>query len=219
MKALATGALAVLIAGAVASAGLAAKPAKGGTLTLAAAPNPVTFGHAETLSGVLSTQASGVSVQAQAQPYPFTGGFKDVGTATQTTTGGAYSLTVTPSATTKYRVVTTTNPKSTSPEVTVAVRWRVSMKVSTRTPKKGARVRFHGSVAPLATGGFALIQRQASYGWATVKKVALAANATSTASTYSTRLRVRKTGRYRVQVAADASHAQGASRALKLRVH
>jgi hypothetical protein len=206
------------LAGAGATAGIAAKPPKGGTLTLAAAPNPITFGKTTTLSGTLSSQAAGVTVRAQAEPYPFTGPFKDVGTAT-TGTGGTYTLAVRPDQLTRYRVTAATSPKATSPTVDVAVRRHVTLAVSTRTPKRGARVHFGGIVTPLDTGAAALVQRRGSAGWRTVRQVPLHPNATATASTYSVRLRVKSTARYRVRVGADAAYLAGTSRTLRLRVH
>ena len=215
-----TAAMAALLAlaGTGVTAGIAAKPPKGGTLTLAATPTRITFRKSTALTGVLSTQAAGVTVTAQAEPFPFTGPFKDAGTAT-TTAGGAYTITVSPDQLTRYQVTAATSPKARSGTVDVAVHRRVTLTVSTRTPKRGARVRFAGTVAPVDTGGSALVQRRGASGWRTVRRVPLHPNATATASTYSVRLRVRTTARYRVRVAADASHLTGTSRTLRLRVH
>lgn len=218
MRRIATAISVLAVLGAGATAGVAAKPPKGGTLTLAAAPNPITFGKSATLAGTLSSQAAGVQVTAQAVAYPFSGPFKDVGTAT-TGPGGSYTLAVSPDQLTRYRVTAATAPKTTSPTADVAVRRHVTLTVSTRSPKRGARVRFAGVVSPLDNGGAARIQRRGSSGWKTIRQVPLHPNAAASASAYSVRLRVKTTARYRVRVAADPAHLAGTSRTLRLRVH
>jgi hypothetical protein len=199
------------------TAGVAAKPAPT-TVTISASPSLVTFGRYVTVSGTLSDARSGVSVRLQEQPYPYTGGFHDVGGAATTGPGGTYSFTVTPSQSTHYRVQAKASPTATSPEAAVAVRWRVGLRVSDRTPRRGARVRFRGVVKPAHPEGAVLVQRRTRHGWRTVRRTTLRTG-TDTRSSYSVRVRIRHGGRYRVEVPGDGAHETGHSRARRLRVH
>jgi hypothetical protein len=196
---------------AVPAAVLAAKPAPT-TVTIGIAPVKVTFGKPAVVSG---TTAANTSVTLRADTFPFDGNFSVV-TKANSNAAGAYSFTVTPDSSTHYRADV---KQSKSPVTALAVRWKVTRTVSTRTPKKGTRVLFSGTVSPAHTGGTAKIQRRNSSGvYKTVKTTTLAA-ASTTSSSYSVRVRVRRTGRYRVQVDGDGAHETGNSRVVKLTVH
>ncbi|HET9025209.1 MAG TPA: hypothetical protein VFN64_11590, partial [Burkholderiaceae bacterium] len=107
----------------------------------------------------------------------------------------------------------------TSTSAFVRVRLRVSFKVSDSTPKKGARVRFSGTVAPAHDGKPVLIQKKTSKGYVTVTRTTLLDNGTDT-SKYSKRVRIRRSGTYRVVVQSlDQEHDNGTSRSRTLRVH
>ena len=204
--------LAAALAGLPAAA-LAAKPAPK-TVSITTAPATITYGGAATVSG---TTLPNTSVTLRADPYPFNGSFAQVATSTSNA-AGAYSFTVKPDANTHYRVSAKTHPTAQSAIATVSVRWRVTRAVSTRTPKRGSRVRFSGSVSPAHVGGVVAIQRRTSSGFRTDKTATLTA-ATTTRSHYSVRIRVRRSGTYRVRVAGDAAHATGTSRRITLKVH
>jgi hypothetical protein len=193
---------------------LAAKPAPK-SVTITAAPATVTFGHAVTVSG---TTSPGTSVALRADTFPFGGSFAAVATATSDA-AGAYSFTVKPSEITHYRVTAKTHPTAQSAIATVSVRWRVTRTVSTLTPKRNSRVRFSGSVYPAHNGGKAELQRRTASGFRTVRTVALTAASVTTHSHYSLRIRVRRSGTYRVHVAADGAHLAGNSRRVSLKVH
>jgi hypothetical protein len=62
-----------------------------------------------------------------------------------------YSFQVTPALNTRYHVVAK-SPPATSADVTVRVRTRVGLRLADRTPARGARVRFRGSVLPAHDG-------------------------------------------------------------------
>jgi hypothetical protein len=92
----------------------------------------------------------------------------------------------------------------------------VSFRVSDPTPKKGQRVRFFGTVAPTRAGKPVLIQKKTSTG--TYKTVTR--TTTSSKSTYSKRLKIRRRGTYRVVVQSLAQDLDdGTSRSRTLRVH
>ena len=199
----------------------AAKPPKpAAKLSIAAAPSPVTFGSATTLSGKLTGTKTngGEPVAIQADTAPFDGTYTDVATAT-TDANGDWSATNAPTALTRYRAQAKTAPPTTSDTVDVNVRLRVRIHVSDRTPARGQRVRFSGTVAPAHDGATARIQRRAADGsWHTVARTTLA-DAGDAVSRYSKRVKVTRTGTYRVRAASgDGDHLRGTSGTRKLRV-
>lgn len=196
-------------------------PPGGNAVTLAANPAAVTFGRATTLAGqVTGNGNAGVEVTLQSRPVSATpGAFTNVATAT-TDASGNYTFAQTPLVNTEYQVEAKASPKVTSPVVRVNVRFAVTRRVSDKTPKRGTRVRFSGVVKPAHDGAVVLIQRRAKTGkFRTVAKPTLKASKIAGQSRYSKRLRIRHSGVYRVRVPADASHARGTSRKVKIRVH
>lgn len=185
-------------------------------VTIAARPAVVTFGGASVVSGVLTGPLNAhVKVTLEANPAPYTAGFKPSAT---TTTGamGAYSLSVTPSATTHYRVVAKTKPEVTSPIAAVTVRVKVGMRLSTRTPTFRQLVTFSGTVTPAHNGKVVAIQRRTSTGtWTTVATQTLVAAAPVNGvavSSYSRQMRLVRNATYRARMTpADGDHAIGTS--------
>ena len=199
----------------------AAKPPKPvAKLSIAAAPSPVTFGKATTLSGKLTggKAAGGQAVVVEADTAPFDGTYTDVATAT-TDGNGDWSAINAPTALTRYRAQAKTAPPTTSDTVDVNVRLRVRIRVSDRTPASGRRVRFSGTVAPAHDGATARIQRRRPDGsWHTVARTTLA-DAGDAVSRYSKRVKVTRTGTYRVRAASgDGDHLRGTSGTRRLRV-
>jgi hypothetical protein len=198
---------------------VAAKPPKpvkpNPNLTISASSTAVTFGRSVTISGTTKNIASGTSIELQQNPYPYAG-FKPTGKTAVVDPAGNYSIAgVVPQVHTQYRVVAKTSPPTTSGTVFVRVRLKVSFSVSDSTPKRGARVRFSGTVAPPHTGKPVLIQKRTATGYKTVARTT-----TTSASKYSTSLRIRSSGRYRVVVESlDQDHDNGTSRSRSLRVH
>lgn len=217
MKKLSLAAIAAVSLAGAAVPSFAAKPVKGATLTIAVSPTPVRYGTYTGISGQLSSKQAGVPLILQAQPYPFTGAWSDVATA-DTLADGNYTFSQLPSENTHYRVTTKDKPAVTSPEAGVLVRWDVGLGVSDTTPRKGARVRFHGAVRPPLPNGTVAIQKRTATGWKTVKTTVMRTG-TPSASTYSTRLRIRRNGRYRAVVLGNGSHETGISRVRRLVVH
>jgi hypothetical protein len=193
----------------------AAKPAPA-TLTLGASPTTVTFGKPTTLSGKLTggKAVAGQTIQVQADTAPFEGKYANVATAT-TDAAGNWTATNAPTALTRYRAKA---GNTTSPTADVAVRLRVGIGVSDRTPKRGSRVRFSGRVAPAHDGAQVRIQRRTATGWTTVARTTLA-DAGTEVSKYSKRVRVRRSGTYRVRVlSGDTDHLAGTSPRRRLTV-
>jgi hypothetical protein len=200
----------------------AAKPPKKTTttVTLAAKPNPLTFGSYVTLSGRLTAAASGgQTVTLQVDPYPFADtGFADKATKT-TAANGDYAFTQAPQINSRYRVIASVSPKVTSPTVTTSVAYHVGVSVSDSTPRKGSRVRFSGSVGPAKNGATAFIQKRRSDGsFVTIARATLKAG-TETRSVYAKSLMINASGTYRVRVSGDTSHVTGTSRTRTLTIH
>jgi plastocyanin len=154
------------------TATVAAAPA---TLSLSAKPTIVTYGGPSTLSGVLSTQQTGVKVDILAQNCGETP-FKVLTTVT-TTTGGAFSAAVTPSRNTTYQA----HYKAGAVDATSA---NASVKVRPRAALKRVRAnRFSASVtaADSFVGKALALQRYvtATHRWSTVKTVVLKTQAVS----------------------------------------
>jgi hypothetical protein len=181
--------------------------------------NPVTYGKSIQISGALKGKPSaGLAIVLQANPFPYTA-WANVNGAT-TSGSGAYAFTVQPLINTRYRVATTTQvPQVVSGELAQIVNQRVSFSVGDKTPKKGALVRFYGTVTPARDGSNVSLQRRTATGsWATVKRIKLV-DAGDVRSSYSKRVRVYKDATYRVTMAPTASLGAGTSATRTLRVH
>jgi molybdopterin synthase catalytic subunit len=195
-------------------------PTTKNAVDIAAAPGAVTFGGSTVISGkVTGPKAGGVQVVLQQQAYPYTTPFRPTGAVTTTGSNGHYAFRVSPRTRTHYRVVAKTSPAVTSATVTVGVRYAVSFFVSSRFVHRGALVRFSGSVRPAANGRTVFIQRLSSTGvYRTVAKAVLHATTSSTRSSYSKRLRIFRTGVYRVRIRAHLPYSASNSRSRKITV-
>lgn len=205
----------------------AAKPPKNPprgspALTIAAKPTLITFGRSATVSGRLTGSNHGNRpVGLQRNPWPFRA-FVNA-RVTRTASNGSYSFTVRPARHTRYRTVTP-QPATIydtllrSPEVLILVRLRVGIRLSDSTPRRGQRVRFFGSVAPKHNGRKVFIQRRRRDGrWRTVART-VTRNAAGNRSRYSKRVRIVRSGAYRVRVRGHADHRTGTSRRRAIRV-
>src|SRR3954469_2245254 len=196
------------------------KPPKGNpNLTIRSTAPVVTFGRTVTLSGTAKDVAAGTAVEAQANPFPYSG-FKPTGKIGVVDPNGNYSIPgVVVSMNTQFRVNAKTSPPSESAAVFVRVRLRVSFKVNDSTPKRGSRVRFSGRVAPAHDGKPVLIQKKTASGYKTVTRTTMVDNGTAT-SKYSKKVKIRRSGTYRVIAeSADQDHQNGTSRVRTLKVH
>ena len=197
---------------------------QGNAVTIAANPATVTFGNATTISGQVTGQgAADERVELEQDPFPFGSPF-DSGPNGRTDAAGNYSFTgVAPTVNTRYHVTARTSPPATSPDITVNVRPRVTLRLSDSTPARGQRVRFRGTVLPAHDGKQVRLQRRTRKGWRTIAtptlRPATPANGMAR-SKYGTRRRVRSSGTYRtVFVPDDGDHVRGKSRRRRARVH
>ena len=180
-------------------------------------PNTATvkFGGAVTLSGKLTGQNNnGRTVIVEKDQFPIDS-FANLGT-TQTNATGDWTFSDKPAANTRYRA---RSGNAESKTVDVMVRPAISLSLSDRTPAVGQRVRFSGQLCPEHDGISVALQRRFGTQWRTIRTMVLKDIPGGTCSSYSKRLRVRKTSAYRVHFNGDADHVAGNSRVRRARVH
>jgi plastocyanin len=170
------------------------------SLTLTGNPLILTFGSKATLTGVLSTQAVGESIDVLAQPCGANAATKLA--AVPTTTGGAYTYAAQPLQNTAYL---TKLRNASSPTVTVRVRPQV------RLAKVAAhRYSLRVSAAASLAGKYANFQRYNGTlrRWVAVKTVALRASSTGAAPTVVSAASFRSTIKARLRIRVTLPQAQ-----------
>jgi hypothetical protein len=185
----------------------------------------VLFGTAVTISGALVNGAADAGRQVQLYqrqaPFPGTWAVAQEGTAGP---DGGYTFTVIPPRKAYFSIVapaTATAGREASPGFLVAIRRKVSIRATDRTPRKNQLVRFSGFISPaypLGPSSVATLQRRDKTGaFTNVKAVLLKAAGDYTS--YRARVHVRRPGAYRVYVPASTFLSSGASVAIVVRVH
>jgi len=165
-----------------------------------AAPNPLRFGFRARLSGRLTgTGSAGRQVVLQANEFPFTAGWVQIGKPRATTAGGDFSFGGLGLRFTTQLRVQTADHAVTSRTVTVGVAVRVRTRVSRRHVRRHRIVRFSGTIAPAHDGVPFAIQKLRGRRWVTVAG-GVTRHLGAQASAYSRRIRVARGGRYRVFV-------------------
>jgi hypothetical protein len=185
----------------------------------------VLLGTPVTVSGALVNGAADAGRQVQLYerraPFPGTWAVLQEGVAGP---DGSYTFSVTPPRKAYYSVVapaTASAVRQASPGFLVAVRRKVSIKVSDRTPRKNQLVRFSGFIAPsypLGPGAVATLQRRDKSGSFTNVKAALL-KAAGDFTSYRVRIRLKSPGIYRIAVPSSTYYGSGASVAVVVRVH
>lgn len=187
-------------------------------IAIAASPNPVVFGRTSTVSGKLTGSTGPVTVDIQANPYPYAG-FKTIRTVTSDAKGNYSSGPLSFAVNTSVRAVAQTSPPRTSASIFVSVRKRLTLSVGDSTPARGQRVRFSGFAYPQHDGRTVYIQRRSSTGsWVTVARTRLTDDGDAR-SKFGRRIRILRDGVFRVKVSKDADHGVGISPRRTLRVH
>jgi hypothetical protein len=189
-------------------------------VTLAATPAAVPPGGATTLAGQLTgTNNDSRQVVLQSNPYPYTQGFASVGNPQVTDALGNFSFAVlSVPVTTQFRVLMPTKPEVVSPIVIVGA----ALQVRTDTKKverhrHSVSVRFRGSVSPQNDGGRVSIQKLRDGTWTEIAHTRAKDDGASR-STYSTRVRLFRSGQFRVVAEADGRFVSGAGRAISIKV-
>lgn len=186
---------------------------------VAANPNPLPFGDATTIAGTLGgTGSADREVQLQQNQWPFLTGFVPVGNPQLTTATGTFAFPILGlGLNTQYRVVTAGKTPVVSAVVPLNVLVDVDAKVGHKLVNRGARLRFAGKIHPARDGVQIGVQRLVGSKWKTVKG-SRTRKGGRTFSTFATRARISKGGRYRVFVrVADGSLASNASSSLTIR--
>jgi hypothetical protein len=190
------------------------------SIAITAFPSPVRPGRPVTVAGRLSgTGHSGRQVVLQSNPYPYTQGFVTVGNALVTDAAGTFSFSILSlPVTTQFRVMMARKQEVSSGILTVdaAVRVRAATRKVARR-RSSVTVRFRGSVLPARDGARVDIQKLRDGQWVTIAHTR-AKDATNAKSRYAVRVRVFRSGRFRVVAESAGDFASGASRTLGIRV-
>jgi hypothetical protein len=140
--------------------------------TIASNPNPATFGRTVVVNGFLvgPRGGGGKQVALEANAFPFTTGFQQVGNTVLTAADGGYSFTFGALLNVQLRVVDRSDPSVVSPVLVQNVAPSVSLKGKRH---KGSRiVRFSGHVRPSGSASAVVIQRRTHRGgWKNLKAV------------------------------------------------
>jgi len=186
--------------------------------TLAANPNPVHPGGSTTLAGQLTgTNGPNREVVLQSNPFPYTQGFVNASNVQVTDGAGNFSFPVlSVPVTTQFRVVMAQRPEVASAIVFVGV----ALQVKTWTRKversrRGSSVRFKGNVKPQNDGGRVSIQKLVNGVWVE-KAHTRAFDAGSVKSRYNTRVRIRRSGQFRVVAEVEGAYVSGAGRTITI---
>jgi hypothetical protein len=184
----------------------------------------VLAGQPFTVSGVLPGGAAdaGRPLELWERRAPFPGAYA-IATTGVAGPSGEFRFPIAPVRKAYWSVVaetTPTRPREASPGFLVAVRRKVSIRTSTRRPRKGTLVRFSGFVSPpfpVGPGSVATLQRRnAQGGFTDVRAVLL--KAAGGFSSYRLRERLTRSGVYRVVVPTSTFFSAGASVAVTVRV-
>jgi hypothetical protein len=151
------------------AAAAAAPPA----VTISLSRPTVVYGGNVTLSGKVSDNKAGQSVQVMAEPYPATS-FSALGSPVTTTAGGHWTDVVKPTIQTSYQA---TWKSATSSTVTVKVRPLITLTLDNRSTGTFSA---KATAARSFAGKFVLVQRLSSTGVTTLKKVTLDASSSAT---------------------------------------
>jgi hypothetical protein len=129
------------------------------SVAIVGVPNPVRFGSPFVVEGTLSgTGSANHTVVLQSNPYPYLGGFQQVGNPELTSPTGGFSFAYFGLlVNAQVRVVTVGKPKVSSPVIVEGVAVRVTLHVR-HTHRRGF-ARLFGTVAPAEVGALVGFQR------------------------------------------------------------
>jgi len=188
-------------------------------VSLAAVPNPIPIGHSTTLAGVLTgTGNANRQVQLQANPWPYTGGFRPVANNQVTNALGGFAfplLSVT--VNTQYRVLMPARPAVVSPIVVVGTTNKVTRHAKVRRGHRRGRLHLWGTISPALDGSGVYIQKLRRGAWVTIAQT-FARHTSEGYSRYSRFVRQKHGGRYRaVVIDGTGAHWPSASRSIRRR--
>jgi phosphodiesterase/alkaline phosphatase D-like protein len=190
------------------------KTAAPSSVTLSASPAMLRFGGATRLTGTVRGAERAHTTVTLQRASSRAGPFLQTG-VTRTAANGTFAFTALPGSRTYFRVIAGV---ATSPTVLVTVHFRIALFVSRRHPRRGHRVRFHGTVHPARNGLRVLIQRLGpDHRWHTIRAPRLHPTQPNTAA-YSVVIRIRRNGLWRAVVGPNAGNARAFSRVIRIQV-
>jgi hypothetical protein len=189
-------------------------------VTLTATPNPLAPGASTALVGQLTgTNNANRDVVLQSNPFPYTQGFVNTGNPLVTDALGNFSFPVLAvPVTTQFRVLMPQRQDVASPIVIVGT----ALQVTTRTKRverhrHSVSVRFRGDIRPAAPGVRVDIQKLRNDVWTTIAHTR-AQSEDSSRSSYSTRVRLFRSGTFRVVAESDGAFVTGLGRPIGMKV-
>ena len=189
-------------------------------VTLAANPPTVAPGGATTLVGQLTgTNNAGRQVALQSNPFPYLQGFVTTGNAQVTNATGNFSFPVlSVPVTTQFRVLMPQRPEVVSPVVVVGAALQVHTRVrKVARHRHSVGVRFRGSISPDHDGGRVSIQKLRSGSWAEIAHTSAGGGGTAR-SRYRKRVRIYRSGEFRVVALSEGRYVSGAGRTITIHV-
>jgi hypothetical protein len=158
------------------------------------------FGSPLSVSGtIMGTGSADHTLVLQARPFPYLGGFKDIGTPTMSDDEGDFSFVVSSlTRNSQLRVSTFEQPAAMSDVVVAEVAVRVSVHV--RSAGRAGFVRFTGTVTPGQPGALVVFERLAAGRTPLTIGSQLITSRDVSVSRFSSTFRVRRSAFYRAYV-------------------
>jgi len=181
------------------------------SLAITAAPNPVAFGSYVTVEGTLSgTGSGGAAVQLQQNPFPYTGGFVDIGNPELTLATGTFAFNVLSLATnTQYRVV---SGRVASTDVVVSVGLSITLRAVATGTNRQPSIRFSGMISPAEPSARIAFERLVGTSWKVVGGMVASQNIVNSSVGFARTVRVSKGGFFRALVLpVEGAHVSGYS--------
>jgi hypothetical protein len=189
-------------------------------LTIIVEPKPQIWPRLVTVAGQLKVaDSAGKTIEVQANPHPYTGQPKPVGTTT-TNSDGDYTFSYQLAEHTNFRVATEgVDPEEVSGVVNARSRMKVTRSASDRTPADGQTITFSGRVGPAHEGMLVMLQRRRPSGtWRTLANAQLGEMLSDGTSAYSTEVEIKRDGVWRARVKGDENHRGNKSRRIRIDV-
>jgi hypothetical protein len=187
--------------------------------TINTTANPITILKTLTVFGFLigPRGGGGKQVALEANAFPYTAGFQQIGNTVVTAADGSYVFSFIPFTNLQLRVVDRSDPSIVSPVLTQGVASRVRLHASKRRHK---HVRFSGSVLPAESSALIQFQRRTKHGaWKHAGHAIPHRHKGKKAASFSKRVRAKR-GHYRaVARPSGGTWVEGISGTVRVRRH
>jgi hypothetical protein len=189
------------------------------SLAITAAPNPVPFGAPVTVEGTLTgTGSASAVVHLQANPFPYTAGFADIGNPELTLATGSFAFNVLGAAqNTEYRVI---SGKLVSTDVVASVAVNVTLQTRTAGTHGRPAIRFSGVIAPAEPSARIAFERLVGTKWVVLGGTIAHPNSVNGVVSFAGTVRVHSGGFFRALVLpVEGGHVSGYSGISQVRIH